>query len=78
MSNYFKSSDGHIAVVTALIGIPLLLAVSVALDLGNASSKRAKIAAGVDAAALASVIPGDLTDQERADFAKVAFYKNYL
>ena len=78
VSNYFHSHDGHIAVVTALIGLPLLLAVSVALDLGNASKKRANISAGVDAAALAAVIPGDLTDQERADFAKVAFYKNYF
>lgn len=75
---YLHNRDGHIAVVTALIGIPLLIMVSIALDLGNASAKRANIAAGVDAAALAAVVPANLTDDERVAFAKQAFTENYF
>ncbi|NNC37562.1 MAG: hypothetical protein EX271_02775 [Acidimicrobiales bacterium] len=75
---YRENRDGHIAVVTALVGLPLLLMVSIALDLGNASAKRANIRAGADAAALASVIPANLSDDERAAFAKRAFVENYF
>lgn len=76
--NYLQNRDGHIAVVTAMVGVPLLLMASIALDMGNASAKRANIAAGTDAAALAAVIPANLTDQERVAFAKKAFTENYF
>ena len=70
---YAENHDGQIAVLTALIGIPLLLMISIALDFGNASAKRASIAAGIDAAALAAVIPANLTDDERVAFVQKAF-----
>lgn len=76
--NLMNNRDGHIAVVTGMIGVPLLLLASIALDLGNASAKRANISAGVDAAALAAVIPANLTDDERIAFAKKAFTENYF
>jgi len=76
--NYLQNRDGHIAVVTGMIGVPLLLMASIAMDLGNASTKRANIAAGADAAALAAVVPANLTDQERVEFAKKAFTENYF
>ncbi|NNC37565.1 MAG: hypothetical protein EX271_02760 [Acidimicrobiales bacterium] len=75
---YLQNREGHIAVVSGLLGLPLLLMVGVALDVGNASAKRANIAAGIDAAALASVIPANLDEDERIAFAKKAFTENYF
>ncbi|NNC37563.1 MAG: hypothetical protein HKO02_08895 [Hyphomonadaceae bacterium] len=75
---YLRYRDGHIAVFTALIGLPLLLMVSVAMDMGNASAKRANLVAGIDAAALAAVIPANLTNDERIAYAKKAFTENYF
>ena len=78
VNKYLQNRNGHIAVVTALVGVPLLLLASVALDLRNASAKQTNISAGIDAAALASVIPANLTNDERVAFAKKAFSENYF
>ena len=75
---YIRNRDGNIAVVTGLVGLPLLLVVSVALDLNNASSQGSHIRAAIDAAALASVVPANLSDQEREVFAQLTFDKNYF
>ena len=76
VSNYFRNHGGHITTVTALIGLPLLLMISIALDIGNVSAKRASIA--LDAAALAAVIPANLTDDERIPFAKKGSFTKKL
>jgi len=76
--NYIRNTDGNFAMVTAAIGIPLLLVASFALDINNAASKKNHISSAVDAAALAAVIPANYTDLERAEFAKETFAKNYF
>ena len=74
---FSKNEDGHFAVISALLAVPLALVVGFALDLSFVLRHDTNAQAALDAAVLASVIPGDLTDQERAEYAKEVFYKNY-
>lgn len=76
--DFCHNVDGHIAVVTALVGLPLIMLAGGSLDMNRAVSKRANIAAAIDTAALASVVPEGLTIDERAVFAQKMFDQNYV
>jgi len=69
---------GHFAVITALLGVPVILGIGVALDMGLVLRHDTTAQAALDSAALASVIPGDMSDDERAAFAKSVFASNYI
>ncbi len=75
---YLRNEDGQFAVVTAMVGIPLIMVAGYSLDINHAVSKKANIQAALDTAALASVIPDNLTVSERETFAQDVFNKNYL
>ena len=75
---FCRNIDGHFAVTTALVGLPLLLLAGGSLDMNRAVSKKANISAALDTAVLASVIPDNLTDVERAAFAQDIFDQNYV
>lgn len=72
-----KDDAGHFAVITALIGMPLIVGVGLAVDTTNTFSYKNHLEAALDTAALAAVIPANLTDAERRDYAKQVFDKNY-
>ena len=74
---FSKDVSGQFAVITAMIGLPLLLIAAAALDLNQAHSKNEEIRAAIDAAALAAVIPHNLTNSERYTYAQTVFDKNY-
>jgi len=73
-----KDEKGHFAVITALLGVPVILGIGIALDMGLVLRHDTSAQAALDSAALASVIPGDMTDTERAEYAKSVFSSNYL
>jgi len=73
-----RDTGGHIAVITALVGLPLVLLAGGGLDMNRAVSKKTAISAALDTAALASVIPDNLTVAEREAFAQETFDNNYL
>jgi Flp pilus assembly protein TadG len=75
---YQQSRGGNIAVVTALLGLPLLMIAGYALDYNRSYSYDDGLASAIDTAALASVIPANLTDIEREAFAQEVFDKNYM
>lgn len=73
-----QNIDGHIAVTTAMIGLPLILIAGYAVDFNKALSGRSEIGSAIDAAALASVLPANLTIDERKDLAQKVFDENYF
>lgn len=78
LQNYITKSDGNIAVMTALLGIPLIMVAGYAIDYNQAFSHKNGIESALDAATLAAVVPANLGNEERAEFAQQIFDKNYF
>ena len=76
--NYLRNEGGQIAVITAMVGIPLILAAGYAMDISMAVSKKAHVSAALDMAALSAVIPDNMSDIEREAYAQEVFDKNYV
>jgi len=76
--NYRKDSSGQIAVITALIGLPLLLIGASAYDISVAHNRNEALRTAIDAAALAAVIPDNMTDAQRYAYAQTVFDNNYF
>lgn len=75
---YRRDAGGQIAVIIALVGLPLLLLATAAVDISRAHSRNEGVRAAIDAAALAAVIPNNMTDTERYAYAQSVFDKNYF
>lgn len=74
----WRNTKGQITVITAIIGLPLLLICGYALDLNRTIAQKTNLGAALDAAALAAVIPANLTDSQRSQFAQEIFEENYV
>ena len=55
ISNFRSNSSGNVAMITALVAVPMIGAVGCAIDYSNAVMIRTKLQAAADAAALATV-----------------------
>lgn len=64
--------------VTALVGLPLLLVAGYAVDYNTAYSYKGGIESALDAATLAAVVPSNFDNTERAKFAQQVFDENYF
>jgi len=51
LRDYVTNTSGHFAVTTALVAIPLLMGVSVALDSNRMESERTRLKSALDSAA---------------------------
>ena len=79
LARQYKSDvSGQFAVITAMIGLPLLLIGAAAVDISLAHSTNGELRAAIDSAALAAVIPDNMSDEKRYAFAKDVFKSNYL
>lgn len=78
VSRYARNEAGQFAIVIALLGLPLVVIGGYAVDINKIVGKKAHISAALDAAALASVIPADLDQEERESFARQVFAENYF
>ena len=76
-SRFKRDESGQFAVITAFVGIPLVMIAGFAVDMNHAVRKRADISAALDTAALASVIPAELNTSQREAYAREMFAKNY-
>jgi len=72
-----RDEGGQFAVISALIGLPLILWIGFALDSTNSLSYKKYIKSTLDTAALAAVMPANMLDDERAEYAEFVFYENY-
>lgn len=77
-ARYARDEAGQFAMVTALVGLPLVVIGGYAVDINKIVGKKAHISAALDAAALASVVPANLTVVERESFARQVFAENYF
>lgn len=62
---------------TALVALPLLLGVSIALDSHRTERERTKLKSALDNAALAAVTNQRLSTSERSEYASKRFWDNY-
>ena len=81
MNNIFKAycgdTNGHFGLTFAVLSVPLLLAVGVALDSSRAMSEYHGMQDALDAAALAAVMPGNITTEQRKILATDTFNANF-
>lgn len=75
---FARNCDGQLAVITALVGLPLVMIAGYAIDYNTAYSYKAGIGSALDAATLASVIPANMDNTERAKYAQELFDENYF
>ena len=75
--HYINNQDGNFAIFTALVGVPLLIVVSVAIDSKKINNVHTEIMAALDTAALAAVVPANLDTLARKKYAQEVFDKNY-
>ena len=76
IQRFTSNDDGQIAVITAISALPLLLAVSIAVDSHRVGQKRAKLQAALDGAALAAISNQTITTAERNEQAEARFRSN--
>ncbi|WP_409433074.1 TadE/TadG family type IV pilus assembly protein [Litorimonas sp. RW-G-Af-16] len=76
-SRFARDTSGHIGTLFALLAIPLMLAMSFALDYGNAEREREQMKAALDAAVIAAINKNNLKPSEREKFAEAYFTDNY-
>jgi len=73
---YATNTSGHFAVTTALIALPLLMGVSIALDSNRTERERTKLKSALDSAAIAAITNQTLTTDERRVYAEKRFWDN--
>ena len=78
LTRFQNDRSGHIAVITALLGVPLIMMAGYAIDYNRAYSQRSGLSSAIDTAVLASVIPDNLTEDERVAYAQKMFDENYF
>lgn len=74
--DYVTNTSGHFAVTTALVALPLLFGVSVAIDTGRMDQERTRLKAALDHAALAAITNQTLSTSERSTYAEKRFWDN--
>ena len=77
LSAYWADKSGQFAVVTAIVSIPLLIAVGYAIDHARIVKYESALSSAVDAAALAAVMPSQLSEAERKAYAEELFFQNF-
>jgi len=74
---YVHNEDGQFAVIFALIAVPLMLAAGIALEYGRIENTRTSVKHALDAAVLAAVSNGSISDGDREKLAKKVFQSHF-
>lgn len=74
---FFRNDNGHVAVIFALIAVPLIGLVSASVDYSRAVSEQAKLDNALDAAVIAAVNNNAISLADKAEFAATHFNANY-
>ena len=73
---YISDESGQVAVITALVALPLLFGVTLAIESHQTENTRVKLQAALDNAAIAAISDQTLSVEERNDHAKTRFLSN--
>ncbi len=74
----FKANeDGHFAIMTAVLSVPLLIGMSAAMDYSGALDEQTSIKNALDNAVLAAATNNRASDSEKINIAKLHFEQNY-
>jgi len=76
LKKFSRNESGHVAVATAVLALPLMLGVSVAVDSHRAERNRIQLQSALDSASLAAVSDQRLTADERSAYAEKRFWAN--
>ncbi|PHQ67282.1 MAG: hypothetical protein COB92_04850 [Robiginitomaculum sp.] len=77
-NKYRKDASGQFAVITAMVGLPILFLTASAVDINRAHGQDVGLRFALDAAALAAVIPDNMSNSERFAYAEEVFARNYF
>ena len=73
-----RDESGQFAVWTALLGVPMIMGVGIAIDMENKNRRAQMLTSALDTASLAAVLPATMTDTERAAYAEEVFRNNFI
>ena len=73
---YRDDQNGHFALWTAVMALPMSLGISIVFDMQNLENQRTELKSALDSAALAAITHQTLTPSERAKYAKERFWLN--
>jgi len=77
-TKFRKDASGQFAVITAMVGLPILLTAATAVDINRAHTRDTGVRSAIDSAALAAVIPANMSTSERYAYAQSVFDNNYF
>jgi len=72
-----RDKDGHMAIMFALGGSVLVLAMGVAIDMSSLTSRVSKLQSATDAAVLAATVSGEKDNDKLTEIAQNAFAENF-
>ena len=76
LARYRTNESGQVAVITAVVAVPLMLGVSLAVDSHRMGLEQTRLQSALDSAALAAVADQTLTVDERSQTAEARFRAN--
>jgi len=74
---FSRDTSGQFALITAIAAVPLVLCIGLAVDTALVHKNTTGLQTALDSAALAAVIPGNMDDEARAEYAEEVFTYNY-
>ncbi len=74
---FFKNTQGNISVMTAVLGVPILIGTLITIDIQSSVRQSGNIQDALDSAALSAIMKGGKTAAGRAKHAKTVFKENY-
>ena len=77
MNAFIRDKRGNFGLITALLSLPLMAGVGLAVDYGNLTRVRTQLQNAADAAALVAAKNNDKADSERRKLARSMFRGNY-
>lgn len=76
LRQYSKDNSGQFAVTTAVLALPMMVAVSLALDTLRVDRDRTKLKSALDTAVIAAITDQTITSAERSQHAEKRFWIN--
>ena len=77
LNKFIDGRGGHFAIWFAILAVPMLLGISIVLDMQKTTAEKANIKNALDTAVLAAVSDNSLTIGQKRQYAREVFKQNY-